>query len=178
MKIKNKLLIAATVILSLCSVTVFALMTYAYLNPENYKVGVLTIFEKEAYALSGLCYLLIYHQIIRKSNKSLKSKMLTGIAISAVCTVQVILLNTMWHYISFNEMFDWVYPARYLGFVLQDLSYTGNGNWFKYPMVFLLTFLACLFDAFLLRPLINLYVDAFFGGYRSSEEGYKNDNQE
>lgn len=164
MKFKNKLLIAGTVILSLCSVALLVMITYAFLNPDNYKYCYFTIFEKEAYIFSGLCYLLIYHQIIRKANNSHKSIILTGIGVSAVCTVQVILLNNLWHYISFNEMFDWVDPARYSGFLIKDLSYMQCGNGFKYPMVFALMLAACLFDAFLLRRIINLYKYAFFSG--------------
>lgn len=163
MKLKNKLLIAATVILSVCSVTLFALITYAYLNPKNYDYSFFVIFEKEAYILCGLCYLLVYHQMIRKTEKSLKSKILMGTGISAVCTIQVILFNNLWHYIYFNEIFDWVHPARYLGFLIQDLSYMQNGNGFKYPLVFILMFAGCLFDVFLLHRIINLYKEAFFG---------------
>ena len=164
MKIKNKLLIAVTVILSFCSVAAFAVITYAFLNPDNYKIGALTAYEKATYVLGGFCYLLVYHQLIRKTSISLKSKILIGIGFSAVCTVQVILLNTLWHFISFNELFDWENPAGYLGFLIRDLSYTQNGNGFKYPLVFVLMFAGCLFDVFLLRRIINFYKDAFLIG--------------
>ena len=85
---------------------------------------------------------------------------------AAVCTVQVILLNNLWHYISFNEMFDWVAPSRYIGFIIQDLSYVQNGQGFKYPMVFVLMILASLFVAFLWDKTVN-----FFFGNESVSEG-------
>ena len=44
MKFKNKLLIAGTVILSFCSVAAFAVITYAFLNPDNYKIGAFTAY--------------------------------------------------------------------------------------------------------------------------------------
>lgn len=173
---KSKLLFAGAVLLSVFSVGVFALITYGFLYPDNYKIHYFTYFEKESYLLCGLCYLVFYHLIIKKTNCN-KSKILMGAGASFITTVQVVLLNNLWHYISFNEIFHWITPARYISFVIHDLSYTQCGNWFKYPMVFALMFAGCLFDAFLLHRVINLYKDAFFGGEKHAEEENKNDNQ-
>lgn len=162
MKSKNKLLIAGTVFLSLCSITFFVVITYAFFNPENFKLHLMTIFEKEAYILCGLSYLSFYSVFIKKANSN-KSKILLGAGTAATCTVQIILINNLWHYIEFNEHFDWIGPARYLSFLVQDIFYIQNGNGFKYLVVFLWMFSACLFDAFLLRKTINLYKGAFFG---------------
>ena len=49
MKTRNKPLIAATVILSVCSVAFFALITYDYLNPESFGIVAFSVFEKEGY---------------------------------------------------------------------------------------------------------------------------------
>lgn len=176
MKTRNKPLIAATVILSVCSVAFFALITYDYLNPESFGIVDFSVFEKEAYALGGVCYLLVYHQMIRKSEKSRKWKILMGTGVSAVCTVQVILLNTMWHYISFNEVFDWVSHARYLGFIIQDLTYLQHGNVFKYPLVFVLMFAGCCYDAFIFDWVTDLYERVFSDDEQVAEKEDENDN--
>ena len=159
---KNKLLFAGAVLLSVCSVGVFALITYGFLYPDNYKIHCFTYFEIEAYLLCGLCYLMFYHLIIKKTNCN-KSKILMGAGASFIATVQVILLNNLWNYIKFNEMFNWIAPPSYIEFIIDDFSYTQCGNWFKYPMVFALMFAGCLFVAFLLHRVINLYKDVFFG---------------
>lgn len=159
---KNKLLLAGAVLLSVCSVGVFALITYGFLYPDNHKIHYFTYFEIEAYFLCGLCYLMFYHLIIKKTNCN-KSKILMGAGASFITTAQVILLNNLWNYIKFNEMFNWIDPPSYIKFIINDFSYTQCGNWSKYPMVFAMMFTGCLFDAFLLRKTIDLYKEVLFG---------------
>ncbi len=159
--LKKKLLIAVTLLLCLGTVALIIVITCAFRFPDNFDISSMVIFEKEAYILCGLCFLLVYHQIIRKTdNIGIKSKILKGFGTSALCTIQVILLNVLWQYIKFNTICDWKYPGNYLGFLFRDLTYTGRGNGFKYPMVFGLMLLAVLFDVFLYDKTIKFFETA------------------
>ena len=179
MKKSNKLLTATAVILSLCSAAFFVMITYSFFHRENFEIHLLTMFEKEGYLLCGLAYLATYSLLIRYINSS-KQKILLAFAAGAVCTVQVFLLNNLWHYISFNETFNWVDAVGYTDFLIHDLSYTENGQFFKYPQVFALIFSSCFFVAFLLRPILNFYEEIMFGECETSEtateEVTENDN--
>ena len=146
----NKLTTSLIVILSFCSLAVFASITYALFCPE--RTYIIVYYEKEAYLLCGVCYLLILHRI-NQHVKSFGKKFLICLSCCTVCTLQVWLLNNLFHYIVFNTMFDWVDPAPYSMFLINDLCYTQNGQIFKYPFVFIFLLFACIMDIIVFSKL-------------------------
>ena len=142
-----------SVALSLLTILLFVAITVSELNPNNYDIRIITYFEKEVYVLCGICYLYIFHNFIQKAT-SISSKIILSFLCSFACTVQIFLLNNLWHFIDFNEMFNWEDPVRYSVFLVNDLSYWDNGMGFKYPFVFFLMLIACLADSVFI-PLIK-----------------------
>ncbi len=144
MKFK-KVPILLSVVLSLISVALFIGIAMSYLNPGNYELMFFAILEKEIYAFAGFCYLYIFHYIALNAKRE-TMKIVLSFLCSFVCTVQVFLLNNLWHYIEWNEMFDWENPFRYSGFLIDDLGYRSPELIVRYPLVFGLMFIACLAD--------------------------------
>lgn len=145
MKIK-KMPIVISVILSLISILMFVSITISYLNPDNYDLKLVTYFEKEAYALCGVCYILTFHGFIHNTSSKAK-KIFLSFLCGAVFAIQICLLNNLWHYIDFNEKFNWIEPAKYSSFLIDDLKYMHGGMVFRYPLAFALMFFVCLGDS-------------------------------
>lgn len=149
----KKIFTVTSIALSILTILLFVAITVSYLNPNNYDIKIITYFEKEVYVLCGICYLYIFHNFIQKAT-SISSKIILSFLCSFSCTVQIFLLNNLWHFIDFNEMFNWEDPASYSVFLVNDLSYWGNGMGFKYPFVFFLMLIACLADSVII-PLVK-----------------------
>ena len=54
-----------------------------------------------------------------------------------LATVFVICLNSAYHFIDFNSMFNWIDPVSYSVFIKSDLRYSYLGGWLRYPAVLL-----------------------------------------
>lgn len=132
-----------SVVLSLLTVGLFAAVTAGFMYPENLDVTIFRFHEYEAYVLCGLCYLYIFrHAVLNVKKESVKVGL--SALCSLICTVQIYLLNNLWHYIEFNKFFDWVDPVRYSYFLVDDLRNMTMFMAIRYPLVFLLMFSACI----------------------------------
>ncbi len=132
-----------SVVLSLLTVGFFGAITISYLDYYDYELFFFRFHEIEAYVLCGLCYLYIFSRAVRNVKKK-SVKVVLSLLCSLVCTVQVYLLNNLWHYIEFNEMFDWVDPIGYSYFLVDDLRNMTTVMSIRYPLVFSLMFIACI----------------------------------
>ena len=59
-----------------------------------------------------------------------------GTLASAAVTFAAIIINNLWHYISYNSMFDFVEPLPLDYLIEKDLTYTGFIYNIRYPAVF------------------------------------------
>lgn len=127
------------IILLVGSIIVFVSTTvYLILLNGDYIVN---FFESRLTELVSYGSLSIFAAILtremakRKNTKTLKIVMPYVMAL--LVTLIVLLLNNLYHFISFNSMFKWVDPVSFFSFLKEDITYKIFSGWIRYPSVFL-----------------------------------------
>lgn len=128
-------------IISTVAATIIFILSVSYLLLINFDIMYDVVDNKPVkilcYGSLSILMVMLSCVLIKISNNSKTVKIIQPYLFAILATLLIICINSAYHFIEFNTIFNWDNPTPYFKFIFSDLTYSHFGGWLRYPAVFL-----------------------------------------